>query len=138
MQFTKQLSVGNRTLDSEHAKLFSMLNAVDSAVSVKDAAALADALRMLEDSLCAYFEVEAKIAQALDFDFSEHRLAHQDFLLEFRLMREELIAQNYERQKYNGNSCVKNLMDCLIQHIREDSRPLKIVLDMNFYDFKPD
>ncbi|MDD2914031.1 MAG: hypothetical protein PHP70_01800 [Gallionella sp.] len=114
-----------------------MIKEVDRAIAARDFAALTEMVELIEENLCVYFSVEEKIAQALNFDFSQHRLAHQDLLREFQRMKDEITVQNDAVPKSGEKSCIKNLMDCLILHVQEDSKPLKILLDTNFYDFKP-
>jgi hemerythrin len=55
---------------------------------------MALAFEQLERALCAHFENEEKIAQAVDFDFSKHRLAQQYGLKELRFLRDELAAKD--------------------------------------------
>lgn len=81
-----------------------------------------------------FFAVEENIAQAVNFDFNEHKLAHQYLLNEFQQIKDKLISNNGTWPNYGNAHC---LMDCLIRHINEDSRPLKIVLDTCSYDFNP-
>ena len=135
--FSKKLSVGNRILDSEHKKLQNIIKGISSTLSASDASALQEAFGLLENCLHAYFAVEENIAQALNFDFAQHRLTHQCLLNEFRFIRDELMIQCGTQSRFNAKAYIDNLMDCLIQHIQEDSKPLKIVLDTHFYDFKP-
>ena len=138
MPFSKKLSVGNRVLDSEHKKLFNIINEATRLITDKNIAALVGTFELLEDSLCAYFAAEENIAQAVDFDFTQHRLAHQDLLNEFRLLKNELINKNGAWSKYHEKNYIDSLRDCLIQHIKEDAKPFRIVLDTHLYDFKPD
>ena len=131
----KQLSVGNRILDSEHKNLLGIIKEVSRSIVARDAAASVRGFEQLEDCLCAYFAVEERIAQAVGFDFIQHRLAHRHLLDEAQRVRNELTAGNCMCPG-DGNYA-RRLMDCLIQHIKEDSRPLKIVLDTHLYDFNP-
>jgi hypothetical protein len=47
-------------------------------ITVKSDVALSVACKLLSDSLPDYFAVEESIAQALNFDFTQHRQAHQN------------------------------------------------------------
>lgn len=133
--WTKQLSVGNRILDSEHKNLHGVISKIIRLIAARHAATQLEAFEQLEDCLCAYFAVEERIAQAVGFDFTQHRFAHRHLLDEAQRLRNELTAGNC---MFPGDgNYARCLMDCLIQHIKEDSRPLKIVLDTHLYDFNP-
>ena len=135
--WTKQLSVGNRVLDSEHKKLHGIIDKIASSVVARNVAALPELFELLEDCLCAYFSVEENIARAVNLDFTRHQLAHQRLLDELQRVKEELTAKNGMWSDEEGGDYAYSLMDYLIQHIKEDGRPLKIVLDACLYDFNP-
>lgn len=133
--WTGELSVGNRLIDSEHKKLHDAINRVKHLVAAKNVAALAEAFEQLESGLRACFDVEERLARAVNFDFTQHRLAHQHMLSEMRHIRGGLEAGNCTCP--GGEDYVRCLMDCLIRHIKEDGRSLKVVLDTHLYDFNP-
>lgn len=135
--WTKQLSTGNRILDSEHKNLHGIINQIVCSVVARDVAVLSEAFERLENYLCAYFVVEENIAQAINFDFTQHKLAHQHLLNEYQRMKNELTAINGMWSDNEGEDYSHFLMNYLIQHIKKDSRPLKIVLDTCLYDFSP-
>ncbi|MDD2916011.1 MAG: hypothetical protein PHP70_11900 [Gallionella sp.] len=137
MPFSKKLSVGNRILDSEHKKLFNTINEITHLIIAKDISTLVAAFELLENSLCAYFVAEENIARTIGFDFTQHRLAHQHLLDEFKLIQNELTNQNGTWSKHNEKGYIASLRDCLIQHIQEDAKPLRIILDTHLYDLKP-
>lgn len=93
--------------------------------------------KLLENSLLAYFAVEESVAEALHFDFAQHRLAHQRLMTEFQQVRDELIAKNGRWLEPGVRSHIDSLRYRLIQHIKEDAKPLKSVLSTHFYDFIP-
>lgn len=135
--WTKQLSIGNRTLDSEHKKLHNIISRIAYYIVARDVVALSAAFDLLESCLCAYFVVEENIAQAINFDFAQHKLAHQHLLKEFQHIRNELTIKNGRWSDDEGESYAHSVLDHLIQHIKKDGRPLKIVLDTCLYDFNP-
>ena len=137
MAFSKELSVGNRILDSEHKKLFNIINEITHLIIAKDINTLIDAFELLENGLRAYFVAEENIARTIGFDFTQHRMAHQDLLNEFRLIKNELTARYGIWSRHNEKGYIASLRDCLIQHIQEDARPLRIILDTHLYDLKP-
>lgn len=94
LMWTKKLSVGNEIVDAEHRNLIRMTNDVAQAIRTRDGSALAQAFELLENWLCVHFTNEEKIAEAVKFDFSSHKLAQQYSLKELRHMRDELIAKN--------------------------------------------
>jgi len=135
--WTKQLSIGNRTLDSEHKKLHGIIEKIACSIVARDVAALSQAFDLLENCLYIYFVTEENIAQAINFDFAQHRLVHQHLLNEFQRIRDELTVKNGRWSDDEGMNYAHFLMACLIRHIKKDGRPLKIVLDTCLYDFNP-
>lgn len=135
--WTKQLSIGNRILDSEHKKLHGIINQIVCSVVARNVAALSEAFELLESCLYDYFAAEENIAQAIDFDFTQHKLAHQHLLNEFHRIKGKLMAKNGMWSDEEGRNYAHSLMNCLIQHITKDGKPLRIVLDTCLYDFNP-
>ena len=133
--WTCELSIGNRAIDNEHRKLHGMINGAINLAAAKGVTALTEALDELENHLCAYFVVEERSAQAVNFDFSRHRIAHRQLLDEVRRIRSEAMANHCDCQQSKGYAHC--LMNCLIRHIKEDGGPLKAVLNTHFYDFSP-
>lgn len=136
MPFSKELSVGNRILDSEHKKLHNVINGITHSITAKDIAAISEAFDLLENCLGACFAVEENIAQAVGFDFTEHSATHQDLSNEFQRIKNWLMEKNGLWSKFEEKGCIDSLKNCLIRHIKEDGKPLKIVLETHFYDFK--
>lgn len=134
---TKQLSVGNRIIDSEHKKIFVMIDRIECLIKASDGSALSEAFKLLEDYLHEYFSVEEYIAQAINVPFTSHTLAHQCLLNEVQRIRNELAVNNGMWSDTVAKHYSKLLRDCLIKHIQEESLPMKIVLKTCFYDFKP-
>lgn len=137
MAYSKELSIGNRILDSEHKKMHGMIDRIACSIAARDIAALSEALELLEDCLCAYFAVEENIAQSINLDFTQHKLAHQHLLNEFQRIKGKLTAKNGMWSDDEGEGYAHSLMNYLIGHIKEDSGQLKIVLDTCLYDFNP-
>ena len=135
MVCTKQMSVGNRIIDSKHSEIFDMIDGIVHSIMAKDVAALSEAFDLLENCLCAYFTVEESIAKAANFDFTHHRLDHQVLLNEFRRLEDWLVAKNGLWSEFEEKGCIDSLKNCLIRHIKEEANPLKIVLSTHFYDF---
>lgn len=138
MLYSRELSVGNRTIDSEHKDLFIAINWLSGIIKAGEVNVLSPAFDLLDIQLRHYFEVEEHIARAASFDFTQHKQAHQRLLNKIHSIRDELTAKNGMLFKSEEKSRVDSLADCLARHIREDGKPLKIVLDTHFYDFKPD
>lgn len=135
MACTKQLSVGNRAIDSAHEEAFGMIDRVVNLIMTRNVVALPDAFDLLENYLCICFSVEQNIAQAAGFDFTRHSLTHQDLLNEFQRIKNWLIEKNGAWSEFEKKGCIDSLQNYLIRHIREDSKPLKIVMETHFYDF---
>jgi len=135
--WTNQLSVGNRLIDSAHEDILGKLNRIGHLVGTGDRAALPEALKLLEECLHACFEVEERIAQAINFDFSRHKLAHQHLLNDFQRKAKILTTQGDAWDEEEGNAFVTHLVKSVIQHIKMEGMVMKPVLDTHYYDFNP-
>ena len=137
MKFTKDLCVGNRIIDSEHKMLLNMINVISRSIAVRNVDVLLEAFELLENSFCAYFVAEENIAQALNFDFNQHKLAHQNLLNNFKRIKDELMKKNGNWSRSEEEDFINSMKDCLIHHIKEDGKSFKIVLNTQYYDFRP-
>jgi hemerythrin-like metal-binding protein len=131
------LSIGNRIIDSEHEKLSGVINGMSNLILVNHTVALSVQFKILKDGLRNYFFLEENIARAVGFDFTKHSLAHQLLLYKCQCIQDKMMSQTSKWSKLERKECINSLNDCLIQHIRWDSAPLKKVLDTHSYDFKP-
>lgn len=113
-----------------------MINGIASIIAAGNHIALTEAFKLLEDRLCAYFAVEEHIAQAVNFDFTQHRLAHQSLLEKIKLKHNESLGK-YHWTKPEQEYYIHSLKNYLFQHVREDSKPFKAVLETQFYYFNP-
>ena len=93
LKWTKQLSVGNAIIDSEHRNLIGIANNVRRAIKSRDSSTLPQEIEHLEDWLYVHFANEEKIARAVNFDFSQHKLAQQYWLKELWFLRDELTGK---------------------------------------------
>ncbi|MDD5300576.1 MAG: hypothetical protein PHD65_08795 [Gallionella sp.] len=75
IKWTKELSVGNEVIDSEHRNLISLANDVVHAIEARNHLALVQALETLGSWLQIHLVNEEKIAHAAGFDFSSHKPA---------------------------------------------------------------
>jgi len=111
------LSVGNRLIDSEHQKISCMVKDIDQLILVKHFVALSAAIKKLIDYLPEYFLVEENIAKAVKFDFTKHRLAHQELLNNYRVITDNIIIQDGKLSKLERKSYIDSLNNILIEHI---------------------
>ncbi|MBY0575306.1 MAG: hypothetical protein K2P67_01755 [Gallionellaceae bacterium] len=135
--WSKQLSVGNRIIDSKHKRLHNVINDAARSIEAGEIAALSGIFELLEDYLHDCFIAEENIAQTIGFDFSQHRLTHQRLLNEFQSIKNELMVKNGTWSRNEGKYYANTLMSCLVKHIEVDGKPFKAVLDTHFYDLKP-
>lgn len=138
MVFSKEFSVGNRILDSEHKKLHDIINTIAASIKARDVVALSAGFELLENCLHAYFVAEENIAQAVGFDFNQHRVAHQDLMYKFQSLKNELTAKNLVFSEHEEASYIHTLCRHLKLHVLLESAPLELVLSTHFYDLKPD
>ena len=93
LAWTKQLSVGNAVIDSDHKNLIGMVNNVRNAIRSRNSIYLPQAFWQLEHWLCVHYANEERIAQAVNFDFSGHKQDQQYELVELQHLRDELVAK---------------------------------------------
>jgi len=136
--WTKQMSVGNATLDSEHQQILSLVKEVDRAISARDILLFAQTLDRLEDVTRKHFAYEAKIAQAIDYRFEQHNMEHQYILNEFTLIKDELAAQQGKWSESVAEHYFHFLSNWATEHIHSDDMKMKASLTTYPYDFKPD
>jgi len=130
-------SVGNRIVDSQIQILDSLIFDIDQLILVNHVVALSVAIRMLHDNLHYYFVVEENIAQAVGYNFTKHRVAHQRLANKFHAITDKFTSQIEQYTKIEKRKFVDSLRDSLNQYIEVDSKSLKIELEKHFYDLKP-
>jgi hemerythrin-like metal-binding protein len=136
--WTNHLSLGNRAIDSAHERILGLINRVGDLTEAGDGAALKENLKLLENNLCACFEIEAKIAGAIQVDFSQHDLAHQRLLKDLQRIRNFLAEKNDVWSAREVEALTIPWAKRFTQHIKFEGESLKIVLNTHFYDFRPD
>lgn len=135
--WTKQLSVGNAILDSEHRNLITKINNILHLIEAGDYAALPDAFELLETWLMTHFENERTFAQAINFDFGQHELAHRRLLDELRHLKDELASENWAASNSRTVPYYQLLRDWLIGHITDEDMRMKPALHGCQYDYIP-
>lgn len=135
--WTKQLSIGNATLDSEHKNLIGMINGMEYAIKTRDSVALLRAFKLLKHSAHAHFANEEKFAQAIDFPFDRHKLEHQHLQKELQHTGDELDTRNDTWSEYVMDHYPQFMRDWLVGHITGEDMLMKPALQAHPYDFKP-
>ena len=135
--WTKQLSVGNATLDSEHKNLVGIVNNIEYAIETRDSAALLRTFKLLVNYACAHFANEEKFAQAINVPFDQHRLSHRHFQKELQYTGEELEAKSGIWAEYVMDHYPQFLREWLVEHITKEDMLMKPALQTYPYDFKP-
>lgn len=135
--WTKQLSVGNATLDTDHKNLIGIVNSIEYAVETMDSAFLLLSIKRFMDCLHIHFVNEERFAQAVEFSFDQHVLAHRHFQKELQNTKNELEAKNGIWQEYVMDHYPQFLRDWLTEHVTGDDMLMKPALLTYPYDFKP-
>lgn len=137
LTWSKRMSVGNETLDSEHKNILNLVRAVELAIRAKDSAHLSQAFKQFEDAIRIHFGNEAKIAQAIKYPFDNHNLEHQYILKEMQLIKEELPSIQGKWSESVAEHYFQFLSRWATEHIDEDDMKMKAMLKTYPYDFKP-
>lgn len=137
LTWTRLMSVGNESIDSEHKNLLNMVNDIESAIRARDSNALVQAFKLFEDAVHVHFRNEARIAQAIDYPFEEHKLEHLYVLNELQTMRDELVSNEGRWSESAVEHYYGFLSEWTTAHIGEDDMRMKEILETYPYNFKP-
>ena len=135
--WTKQLSVGNAVIDSEHQNLIVMINRIESMIRANETSALSQELERLEHGLCVHFINEERLAKAVNFPFDKNKQEHKFVLKEFKRMKGELLAQNGKWTDSAATHYSNFLSDWLTGHVMREDMLMKPVLQTYDYKFWP-
>lgn len=135
--WTKQLSVGNAVIDSEHQNLVVMIGHIESMIKANDVSSLTQELEQLERGLCIHFVNEERLAQAVNFPFDKNKQEHKFVLKEFQRMKDELLAKNGKWADSTAKHYSNFLSDWLIGHVMREDMLMKPVLQKYDYKFWP-
>ncbi len=135
--WTRQLSVGNATLDSGNKSLIGMVNSIEYAIKTMDCPALLRALKLFMNCAQVHFTNEERFAQAMNFPFDQHRLAHQHLRNELQHTRNQLEARSGIWPEYVMEYYPQFLREWLIKHITKEDMLMKPALQTYPYGFKP-
>ena len=132
--WTNRFSVGNSVIDSAHKNILNIIFRISYIIGERDGAALKEAFKLLENSLCAYFQAEEKFAHAINIDFTQHKLAHQSLLNNFQNLRGILEERNGMWSDGEGGAFTNSLAKSFVQHVKDDGMQMKVVLETLDYD----
>jgi len=138
LAWSKKMSVGNETIDSEHKKILDLVNEVERIIRSKDSALFARALDVLEKATRKHFEHEEKIALAIDFPFEEHNLEHEYILGEFQVLKGKFAEIQGGWSESVAEHYYMFLSTWAIDHVMEDDMKMKPFLENYPYDYKPE
>jgi hemerythrin-like metal-binding protein len=133
-----QWSVGNAIIDAEHRNLLDMAYNIESLIRTESLSTIAHELEQFEYWLCDHFENEEEIAVAIDFDFSNNGLEHQNLLEEFHRMKDELMSCGNTLPDIAAKRYSHFLDEWLVIHIINEDMLMKPMLQARAYDFIPD
>lgn len=134
------LSIGNAMLDFEHQNLIGMINSIEYLINKNDIPSLLRAIELLKNCAHTHFANEARFAQALNFNFEQHYLAHQHLLKELESTLSQLVGSDMLNEtwcKYAMEHYPKFLRDWFIEHINSKDMEMKPLLQSYPRDFKP-
>lgn len=138
LTWSKQMSVGNETLDSEHKMILDLVKNIIRIIKKKDIALFSLALKELEDATRKHFEHEELIAKAIHYPFDEQNLEHQYILDEFLIIKDHLADSQGKWSESVTEHYLEFLITWAIDHVIEDDMKMKPFLERYPYDFKPD
>jgi hemerythrin len=88
MQWTPALAVGHEVIDAQHQELFRRFNALVSALTQSDRAAVGQLFDFLGEYVVSHFSEEEKLMQASGYPaYTVHRAAHERFVRDYADLR---------------------------------------------------
>lgn len=133
--WTNRFSVGNGKIDSAHREIINMIFRIAYLIGEREEAALAENFKLLELNICAYFELEERLAEAIRHDFTQHRLAHQSLLNELQGVRKNLEEKNGKWSDGDGKAFSNFWAKSFFQHIKDSEKLMQAFPDG--YDLHP-
>jgi hemerythrin len=131
------LSIGNALLDAEHKILIDIVNSAEIAIRSKKIDALIQAISSLLDKVRIHFENEERIALAINISFANHKMEHQYVINELWNMKDELVNKNGSWSESAAEHYSYFLSEWLYEHLTEEPKVLKPVLQSYPYSFDP-
>lgn len=135
--WTKQLSVGNAVIDSDHKNLIAVVNGIERAIRARDYSVISQAFELLEGWLCVHFANEEEIARAVKFDLAKHKQAQQYSLKELQYLRNELASKKGIWCESAIEHYAHFLRRWMTEHIIKVDMPMKPMLQTLDYIFWP-
>lgn len=135
--WTKQLSVGNAVIDSDHKNLIAVINGIERAIRARDFSVISQAFELLEGWLCVHFANEERIARAVNLDFSKCRQAQQYSLKELQHFKDKLVAKKGLWCESAIEHYSHFLKVWMTEHIIKVDMPMKPMLQTFDYKFWP-
>ncbi len=116
VQWSEKYSVGVRSLDRHHRKLFELLNRLHEAMSAgKASKVVTGIIGELLDYTSYHFEAEERLMSEISYlGLTEHRKAHQEFVYEVKKYKE---MADDGMTAFLGTVLLNFLRDWLIRHI---------------------
>ncbi len=136
--WTKELSVGNASIDSDHQALIDMTNCIMREIGLANGGALSRAFKTLENWLPAHFANEERIARAVHFPSDQSDKAHQYSLMELQHIRSELVSKNGIWSEDAVKHFCLFMQNWAIEHITKMDMQMKPALLAHAYNFRPD
>jgi hemerythrin-like metal-binding protein len=137
LAWTKQMSVGNEILDSEHKNILYLVVEVERAIRARDGEHLFLVFKQFKDAIRIHFGNEAQIAKSINYHFDHHNLEHQYILKEIQLIEVELVATQGKWSESAAEHYFQFLGRWATDHIIEDDMKMKAILETYPYDFNP-
>ncbi len=137
LAWTKQLSVGNAVIDSDHKNLIAVVNGIERAIRARDYLVISQAFELLEGWLCIHFANEEKLARTAKFDLAKHKQAQQYSLKELQHFKDELVAKKGIWCESAIEHYAHFLRRWMTEHITKVDMPMKPMLQALDYIFWP-
>lgn len=137
LKWSQHLSVGNAMIDSDHKNLITVVNRMMDAINAEDRVSLSKAFELFEAYMRIHTQNEEKIAEAVNYPFTQDKLAQLQLMDELKYMINKLACMNGAWPDNVPEMYSRFLADWITDHIVKTNMPMKPALQAFPYEFIP-
>ncbi len=122
MEWTEDLSVGNKTIDGQHKELFVKIN--DLVLAINNSVCkykIGDVIKFLDDDIVFHFGEEEKMMQKSSYPgYKAHKAQHEDFKRNFSALKHDLAKLDGGKKPGSYDLSVRTnqiVVDWILEHI---------------------
>jgi hemerythrin-like metal-binding protein len=128
-QWTKNISVGNDTIDAQHQRLLAQVNKIIDAVALgSNSKELQEVISFFDEYIKEHFSYEEAYMKSINYpEIEEHRKKHYEFITNYNKFKEEF-NQNFDKEKLTMEIEVY-IGNWWIDHIGKEDKKYQLFLE---------